>query len=118
MRCNEYILLVSPACFYSCRVVDAERDTVNSNPAPILDEKGMASYLREAIARRQPRGARKIARILCYCEANIWNMFTRGTISKETAEFLGYEKVYLYVRKDIMQDPDKMWMLLNGKGVK
>jgi hypothetical protein len=85
---------------------------------PILDEAGMAALLRKAINKANPYGARKIAERLHYCEPNIWNMFTRGTISKEAASMLGYEKVYLYVRKDIMQDPDKLWMLFNGKGLK
>ena len=91
---------------------------MNTNPAPILSKDGILARLKECIQDKGKYGARKIARELHYFENYIWVMVSRKTISAQLADYLGYEKVTLFVRKDIMKDPDKLWMLCNGKGAK
>lgn len=90
----------------------------NSVLVPIVNEDEIKKLLRQAVRERKPNGARKIGDILKYHEAHLRNMFTRCPVSVEVAEFLGYEKLTLYVRKDIMQDPCQMNLLFSGEGLR
>jgi hypothetical protein len=85
--------------------------------ALIMNEDEIRLRLREEISRRQTYGCAKIAKSLGYSASAIWQMLSpKNThmVSEEVAEFLGYQKCTLYVKKELYQDPQTFEALRRG----
>ena len=85
---------------------------------PILLAGQIKDLLHQSIHDLGSYGAQKIARLLCYSESAVWMMVSnpKRQVSREMADYLGYQKTTIYVRNDLFQNPAELQRFIQGKG--